>query len=979
MTHRHFRSRLSIRFLSVFASAAAFWPTLSRAEEPLTQQPRQLTLSGKRAGEGYFSADGKRMVFQSERDAENPFYQMYVMDLESGDLRRVSPGHGKTTCGWLHPDGTRVLYASTQDDPKAREKQAAELESRRTGKQKRYAWDYDENYDLWMVNLDGSNPQNISKTLGYDAEGGMSPDGKSIVFASNRHAYQPNTSAADQTKREVHKQYFMEIYTMNTDGSNVRRLTEHAGYDGGPFFSSDGKQICWRRFNEEETLAEIYVMNADGSGQRAVTDMKAMSWAPFFHPSGEYVIFTTNIHGFDNFELYLAPLRGKGEPVRVTDSEGFDGLASFSPDGKQLTWTSNRTSDNTSQIFLAEWDHAAALKRLGLGLGEAAVATGIAVPNLGPDVSKLTAEVAAEDLKQHVTYLASDALGGRGTGTPGEQLATDYAARVFQTMGLEPAAPNGTYFHEFEFTAGVDLGPANMLEVNGVPGKISEDWIPLTFSTNGNVETTEVVFAGYGLSMPAEGKTPEYDSYVHLDVKDKWVMLFRYVPESFTAEQRVRASRSSSLRTKAMTARQKGARGIIVVSGPTSKVNQQLVPLSFDAAMAGSGLAAVSVMDDLAAKWLAASGKDLKAIQVELDKGEMMQGFPLTDLKIRAAVDVKQQKRYGRNVLAKLAGEAGPAVLVGAHIDHLGDGRGGESLATDKDARTIHHGADDNGSGVAGMLEIAQALASAKATGKFMPKRDVYFAAWSGEELGVLGSANYAKTLAKAAGDENGKLTAKFAANINMDMIGRFNKSLIVQGLGSSDWWKPTLERLNVAAGVPLTLQDDCFLPTDAATFYLRGVPIFNLFTGSHEDYHKPSDTADKLDYATAAKITKLAMLMTKELASVEPLKLPVYKEAQRPKEQQRSGFRVFLGTIPDYAQGDIEGVKLSGVSAGGPAAKAGVKAGDIIVKLAGKELKNIYEYTDVMGVLKPGEKTQITVKRGTEVITLDVTPGSRD
>jgi Tol biopolymer transport system component len=962
---RMIRSLLTLSLLSF----SSLW-----ADDAFLKNPRQLTLTGKRAGEGYFSADGKKLVFQSEREAENPFYQMYWLDLESGDSQRISPGLGKTTCGWLHPNGKEVMFASTHADPLAKEKQAAEIAERQTGKQKRYAWDYDENYELWMTSLDGSNARNLTNSLGYDAEGGMSPDGKKIVFASNRHAYTADFPAAEAAKRDTHKQFYMDIYTMDADGSHVERLTKSAGYDGGPFYSGDGKHICWRRFNEEETLAEIFVMDADGKNERQVTRVGAMSWAPFFHPSGEYLVFTTNKHGFDNFELYIAPLSGNHDPVRVTDTAGFDGLASFSADGKQFTWTSNRTPDKTSQIFVAEWDHAAA--RQALGLGNVTILPAL---ELGPDLATTQADIRPEDMRQHATYLASDALAGRGTGTEGEKLATDYAARCFQEMGLVGAAPNGTFFLEFTFTAGVDLGPGNRLEWNGKLTEVENDWTPLTFSNIGPAHGLDVVFAGYGLQLAADGKEAEYDSYVHLDVKDKWVLMFRYVPESFTAEQRVKASRSSSLRTKAMKARERGAKGIIVVSGPTSKVNDQLVPLSFDASLAGSGVAAISITDTLANSWLKLADKDLRTLQETLDKGEVMQGFPIPNLKLSADVDIKQQTNTGRNVLAKITGTDStlPAVIVGAHIDHLGNGRGGDSLAAERDRNAIHHGADDNASGSAGLLEIAQWLASEKISGKFKPLRDIYFAAWSGEELGILGSANYAKLMAKELGDENGKLTKRFAAMINMDMIGRFNKSLIIQGLGSSDWWKPVLEKRAVVAGLPLTLQDDCYLPTDASTFYIKGVPIFNLFTGSHEDYHRPSDTADKLDYPNAAKIAKLSGWIVRDVASAQ--EAPPYKESSKPKEGQRSGFRVYLGTIPDYAQGDESGVKLSGVTAGAPAAKSGVKAGDVIVKLAGKEIKNIYEFTDIMGALKVGQPTEISVRRGTEVLTFPLTPGSRE
>ncbi|HEX2749566.1 MAG TPA: PDZ domain-containing protein, partial [Verrucomicrobiales bacterium] len=208
-------------------------------------------------------------------------------------------------------------------------------------------------------------------------------------------------------------------------------------------------------------------------------------------------------------------------------------------------------------------------------------------------------------------------------------------------------------------------------------------------------------------------------------------------------------------------------------------------------------------------------------------------------------------------------------------------------------------------------------------------------------------------------------------------MIGRLRTNVILQGLGSSDWWAPEIERRNAVTALPLQTQQDCYLPTDSSTFYLRGVPILNAFTGSHEDYHKPSDTADKVNYEGAATIARFMMLVGRSLAT--STEEPVWKEMKKPSEMGRGGLRVYLGTIPDYAQEGIEGVKLSGVSAIGPAAKAGLKAGDIITKLAGKEIKNIYDYTFIMGVLKIGQETDMEIMRDGKKEALKITPGSRE
>lgn len=959
-------------------------------EAAFLSNARQLTFEGRRSGEGYFSQDGTKLVFQSEREPGNPFYQIYLLDLETGDTTRISPGHGKTTCAWMHPDGDRILFASTHEDPQSEALQKAEYEERAGSRVRKYAWDYDEHFDLFEYRLSTQSLRNLTATRGYDAEGAYSPDGKAIVFASNRHAYEADLDQEDRQRLQIDKQYFMDLYTADADGSNVRRLTDTPGYDGGPFFSADGAQICWRRFTPKGDQAEVWVMKADGSDQRQLTRLGAMSWAPYFHPSGEYLIFTTNLQGFGNFELYLVDARGERDPVRVTFTDGFDGLPVFSPDGSKLAWTSGRGAGGESQIWLADWNHEAARAALGLAGEDKAPA----MPEIKPPDLRLTSkDIRAEDLRLHVEYLASDALEGRLTGTRGEQLATEYVAGAMEQAGLQPFGEDG-WFEPFEFTAGVALGPGNVLTLQGAgdgsDAKVEADWRPLSFSETGPVEAAGVVFAGYGIETPESAtaaggdKLAPYSSYAHLDVEGKWVIVLRYLPEGISKERRNELARYASLRHKALTARQKGARGLIVVSGPNSKVTDQLVPLAFDASLASSGLAAISVTDALADRLLKSAGKTVKELQDQLDTGELMGGLPCEGVLIAADIDIQQEKKTGRNVLGVLPAREKPdfhipPLLVGAHVDHLGSKGGSSSRAKGDELNQIHHGADDNASGTAGLLEIAQWLAEQKRAGKVQLARDVIFAAWSGEELGLLGSNHFVSSLAKMIkGDSSARLEGMMAACLNMDMIGRFNKTLVLQGVGSSPIWPGEIEKRNAPIGLPLTLQKDAHLPTDSTSFYLRGIPILNAFTGAHEDYHMPSDTADKLDYDKAADIARLMGLIARSIASSH--ELPPYEAMEAPRnEGSRGGLRAYLGTIPDYAQGDIVGVKLSGVSPVGPAAKAGIKAGDIIIKLAGQEVKNIYDYTYLMGDLKIGEETEIIVQREGREVPLKITPQSRD
>jgi Tol biopolymer transport system component len=992
-----------------------------RLETQLVNRVRQLTFEGRRAGESYFSADGRRMIFQSEREPGNPFFQIYLMDLDTGDTQRVSPGTGKTTCAWIHPDGTKVLFASTQEDPDAVREQEEEIALRTSGKERRYAWDYDEFYDIYEYDLAGKTYRPLTREKGYDAEGSWSPDGSLIAFASNRSAWTDPLTDAQKQAFTLDPAWANEIYIMNADGSNVRRLTNSPGYDGGPFFSPDGKKICWRRFAENGATAEIMTMNIDGTGELQLTKLQAMSWAPYFHPSGRYLIFTTNRHGFANFELYLIDAAGQHDPVRVSHTPGFDGLPVFSPDGTKLAWTSGRTVNNQSQIFLADWNHSKALELLGLSDAPGSVAAATNSGRVMAAGAEGRGDFAPADAVRHVEYLCRPQLGGRLTGTKGEQLATNYVALHFETLGLLPAGDNDTWFQEFEFTSGVSAGPNNSASTSNKPLQLHSDYRPVPFSANATVPATDVVFAGYGLRVPAAEGHEEYDSYVHLDVKDKWVLAFRFLPEKLTPERRQHFSRFSSLRFKAMQARDLGAKGLIVVSGPTSGVREQLVPLQFDGSLAGAGLPVISISDDVASAWFSQLGKNLNAVQEKLDAGEPAIGYPLKDIQLAATIEIQHEKKTGRNVLGRLQVNdqpAGQIVVVGAHIDHLGTGISGNSLARDNEKSAIHFGADDNASGVTAMMQMAEALSNAKQAGQLQGQRDIVFAAWSGEELGLLGSSHYVKNLetlfsqhaaaaeppAKAnsatepdapksqpadqenktpaqetlSGPNTGGLNLYIAACLNMDMVGRLQERLVLQGIGSSPAWQSLIERANVPLGLNVSLQNDSYLPTDASVFFLHGVPILSAFTGNHGEYHTPRDTPEKLNYEGISQIGRLMSLVCRQLISLE--QPPRYAAQERPKDgERRANLRAWLGSVPDYAQSDVKGVLLSGVAKGGPAEKAGVRGGDIIVRLAGKDIENIYDYTYAIEALKSGQETEVSVRRGEKVLTFKVTPGSRD
>ncbi|MBO61464.1 MAG: peptidase M28 [Verrucomicrobiales bacterium] len=949
------------------------WPSvaLSKGQEEFLSRVRQLTFEGRRSGEGYYSADGSKLIFQSEREEGNPFYQIYTIDLETGDSARVSPGHGKTTCAFFQPGGQRVLFGSTHHDPQAKAKQKAELDFRASGKQRRYSWDYDETMDIFAANPDGSDLRQLTTARGYDAEAGYSPDGNKIVFCSTRSAYAENLTAEEKKLREIDLSYFGEIYIMNADGSGQKRLTQSPGYDGGPFFSPDGQRIVWRRFNKAGAVAEIHTMKLDGSDVRQVTRFDSMSWAPYFHPSGEYIIFASNKLGFANFELYLVDALGQREPVRVTEREGFDGLPVFSPNGEQLCWTSNATEEKQSQLFLARWNHEGALAALGQ-----APRRRVAKPAGSPSITEA-------DIKRHVAFLASDELEGRRTGSKGIRKAADYVRNELAAAGLKPLGSKaGSFDHTFEFTGGVELvKKENRMILRGHTGEdhtfeLNKDFRPLAFSANGEIEG-EVIFAGYGLTKPGKLGVG-YNSYGSLNVKDKIVMVLRYVPEDISVERRQQLNRYAGLRYKALIARNHGAKALLVVTGPNSPNAGKLANLSFDTSMAGAGIPVISISGEMGNSLVQFYGKSLKQLQSSLDKENphAVHGLSLPGIVLNIKTHIKRIRKKDNNIVAVLppagqssAGSTPEYVMLGAHYDHLGRGETGGFRIKGEEGM-IHNGADDNASGVATLLEMAAQLAKRRETHPQEFQRGVIFSFWSGEELGLIGSARYA---AKPTVD-----LKQVVAYLNFDMVGRLRENkLTLQGVGSSGVWKKLIERRNVLAGFDLTLQQDPYLPTDTTSFYPKGIPVLAWFTGSHEEYHRPADDPDTLNYEGIERITRFASNMVRDLTKGG--ERPDYLKVEKSDMGgSRDAIRVYLGTIPDYASEDIKGVLLSGVRGGAPADKAGLKAGDIIVHFAGKKITNIYDYTYALDAVKIGKPVDIEVLRKGKRIKLKVTPGTR-
>jgi hypothetical protein len=574
-------------------------------------------------------------------------------------------------------------------------------------------------------------------------------------------------------------------------------------------------------------------------------------------------------------------------------------------------------------------------------------------------------------IKTHVQTLASDKFEGRLTGSNGEKLAADYIIAELKRIGAKPLPGMTDFRMPFTFTAGTKDG-GSTFKYND--GKIeggntgSDQVLALSFSDSG-AASGGAVFAGYGLVVP-DSQNFGYDSYQGLDVKDKIVVVLRYFPEDADQKTRAILARYADLRYKAQAARQRGARGLVVVTGPRSPNAGNVVPMTFDTAIAGSGLVAVSISGATAAPIFQAANKQLEAVQQELDSGNPhVAGFAIPNLQLTIDAKIVRQQQTGHNVVAYLpatgsiAGVDKPWVAVGAHYDHLGRGTTGGALAGKDEINQIHHGADDNASGTATVLAIGEAFSTME------HRRNLLLAFWSGEELGLLGS-NAFITKPPVPLDE-------LAAYLNFDMVGRVNDNkLIVQATGTSAMWPRLLEQANVAAGFDLTLQEDPYQPTDVGSFNTASVACLTFFTGSHQEYHKPGDTADKINYEDRDRVAGFATAIVKRLA--DNAEAPQFtKVEQKTDTGGRAGLRLFTGTIPDYA-GDVKGLLLGGVIGGGPAEQAGLQKGDVIIEIAGQSITNIYDYTYALELLKIGQPAKVIYLRGKERRETMLTPAAR-
>jgi hypothetical protein len=569
-------------------------------------------------------------------------------------------------------------------------------------------------------------------------------------------------------------------------------------------------------------------------------------------------------------------------------------------------------------------------------------------------------QITSEEIKEHIKFLASDELKGRFSGSPEEKIAGDYIKRDFEINGLKPAF-YGSYFQEFPFIEKIELTDNNsfVLEVNGEKNILDlyRDFITMPFSGKGKFNG-ELIFAGYGISAPKLN----YDDYEGIDVTGKIVVVMRYHPEHDSSKSNF--DRLSSFRQKAITAKEKGASGIIFVNGFRPKnEDDNLTSLRYDGASGMQDFSVFHIKREYIDQMCKSNGLDLAELQNKIDSSKKPSSFIFKNANVSCETETREIEKTARNVGAVLEGNdpilKNEYIVIGAHYDHLGiDQAMGSSMYKGTD-KQIHNGADDNASGTAGVIELAEKFSSIKDK----IKRSIIFLAFSGEELGILGSTYYVNN--PSVPIEN------IAAMLNMDMIGRLNEEneLTIIGAGTSSQWKKLINDKNIY-GFKLALSDGGSGGSDHQSFSNKNIPVMFFFTGTHTDYHKPSDDWDKINFNGQENVTNYVFDIAYEIDQFE--KRPDYVKVEEPTNRGAPRSRVTVGTVPEFGYSG-SGYKLSGVTEGGPGAKAGMKAGDIIIKFGQKSVNNIYDFMYAMGDYKSGDKVDVVVLRDGKEVTLYV------
>jgi aminopeptidase YwaD len=559
-----------------------------------------------------------------------------------------------------------------------------------------------------------------------------------------------------------------------------------------------------------------------------------------------------------------------------------------------------------------------------------------------------------------IKALASPEMEGRGAGTRGLIRAEHLIEKRYKELHIEPAGVKG-YAQPFSVVIGARLKSDNRCAVQTTDKRqeltIEQDYVPFSFSASGQV-TAAVVFAGYG----ATADEFHYDDYAGLDVKDKVVVVLRYEPSGFAEKNAHHGlTQHSQLITKAINARNRGAKALVVITGKLGDAEEDaLTRFGSVSGPENVGIVMVQVKNAVTDGWFQAAGKSVKDVQEQINSSTKPASFDFPEtLHLSLNIDIETMRATVNNVLAWLPGQTDEYVIIGAHYDHLGRGNF-DSLAPSQIGQ-IHPGADDNASGTAGVLELARLLSPQR--GKL--KRSILFMDFAGEELGLLGSAEWVK--------EPTRPLAKAVAMINMDMIGRIKDDKVyIGGVGTGSTFKAVLDQAQKEAPFKIEYSAGGYSSSDHTSFVTKKIPVLFFFSGLHSDYHKPSDTWDKINGPSAARLLDMVESVAVQLANTDqPPAFQVVAE-EKPIGGGGGGYGPYFGSVPDFGQVE-NGVKFSDVRPNSPAAKAGLKAGDILVQFGDKPIKNLYDFTDALRRSKVGDVVEVKVLRDGQPVTASV------
>jgi len=570
-------------------------------------------------------------------------------------------------------------------------------------------------------------------------------------------------------------------------------------------------------------------------------------------------------------------------------------------------------------------------------------------------LSEAEKTITVDDLKTHITYLASDELGGRDSGTKGCEQAAEYIRKHYVKYGLKPFGDKIEGKSERSFFQNFNIGGTATLAKNGNHlfinrGKEKDSFVaksqflPFSASANQEVKDKKIIFAGYGITNPEKG----YDDYAGINVKDKIVVILRYDPAESTAET-YQPTIHAYIRTKIKNALDHGAAGMIMVNGPNSKQAADDDPLFGLRGLGNikneSGVL-VHAKRDFLNKLLEGTDQNPSEIQSKIDKTKNPVSFEIRDKTLTLSTNLKRTEQLTANVIGVLEGSdpelKNEYIVFGGHYDHLGLGHTG-SLGGKKARKQIHNGADDNASGTAAILEIAEAISQLNER----PKRSIMFINFTAEEKGLIGSRYFVQNPSVPI--------ESIKAMMNADMIGRYRKKigLNIGGVGTSTPFKDILvDKKNENLDLVLNINQHGMAPSDQMSFIGKDIPALFYFTGLHKQYHSPQDDTETINFTDQKKICIHMLRTIQDLANFDG-KFDFIKI--NPAD------RIRLGIMPDR---ESENAKVARVGPGTPAAKAGLKAGDVIVELAGTSVSTLNDLKKIISQQKKGNEVKIKITR---------------